>query len=1190
MQQCNFFSIRKIFNEGNLIHSYAFLFVFFLAISACNHPKQNKNIAIPTAQKSVQPEVYLVEKTVTGLLTASQSKTYTNYFSSTQKETSTSIKSGNPDVQLAGYNYTMPNFNMDNGLPLNTILSSYCDPKGFLWLGTDGAGACYFDGTNFKTLGTDNTKSGKHVLCFFTDKQGNLFMGYNGSGFDIYNGYQFKSYGINQRLDDLIINGIYQDDNNVIWICGNHGVYTFQNNQCIKIYYDSLKYISSSTFINNDIWLGIEGGLLKKVNQNEVEDFYFEHEITSLTKTKNNQLIAIDHSGRIWQYNYLNTSIKSTLITDSSKIFQLKYRIKLQANNMLNFSMVANDGSIWLGSHNDGAYVIRENVVQHFTTKNGLAQNKITSITQDSLYNIWLCTYGGGIQCINEKSLYVYTTSEGLSNPEITAISNGSLHHLWLGTKNGLMDYSNNGFLQNISTNPIDTVVDERNSFVTYTDLNGLAGNQVRDLMFTNGNLWVASLTGGLTKLTISDYGSMCVTPFRAINAEAWNNLRIIFVDHKKQYWVGTQGQGLFKFNPDKKQLDKHQKSVPYEQYLFPGDKINQVVFSITEDSQGNIWMGTQKSGLVKFNGNFIDSVTNLNLADKLNTAANLPVPQKCFMAYGTAQGLGNACVFKIVNDSANTIWCATNGGGLSRFDGHSFLNYNTNNGLIDNMVFDAVLHKTGHLIIGTNKGLSAIKGFVKNADAADSLLKFLPLQNTLSNQLLSNCYTPIIENFNKQTGYAIADIANGSMFTNEQGIVYAGSGSNSLIQFNYPPTNKSILPLSVSITDLKINNDLIPWSRIFKGNKSFNNEKTLFANAPLTTHEKETFEKIIFDSLTAFSFLPIGLQLPFQLNNITLYYAAVAPSITSQIKYRYRLNNWQNNWLISTEGNAVTYNNLSEGYYTFLVSAWQANNTWSEPATFSFTVKPPLYRTWWAYLIYFLSAALLLAFFIRQRISKIKLKADFEKQIATVEMKALRSQMNPHFIFNGMQAINNYILTNDAQKSSDYLTRFSKLMRMILENSLHQSVPIDDDMAALKIYLQLEQMRLNNSFQYQINIDKNINTEIATIPPLLLQPFVENAILHGIPKLTDGLILITIQKMNDHLVCCIEDNGSGIIGEAKNEKRKSLAIKITKERLNIIDINKNVITSLNLNNLVDENGNIKGLKVEIILPYEEAF
>jgi len=213
---------------------------------------------------------------------------------------------------------------------------------------------------------------------------------------------------------------------------------------------------------------------------------------------------------------------------------------------------------------------------------------------------------------------------------------------------------------------------------------------------------------------------------------------------------------------------------------------------------------------------------------------------------------------------------------------------------------------------------------------------------------------------------------------------------------------------------------------------------------------------------------------------------------------------------------------------------------------------------------------------------------AEDEKKIASLEMLSLRSQMNPHFIFNCLNSINRFVLRNDTESASNYLTKFSKLMRMVLENSKQVLIPLEEEVKCLELYIQMEQFRCKNSFSYYVKYHDGVNTEEGMIPPLLLQPFVENAIWHGVnPKKGDGRIGIEFFQKEEALYCVIKDNGIGRkkASELKSqlsEHHKSMGLQITKERLAILGENDSKESPVEIEDLYDENENASGTKVTI--------
>ncbi|MFT6868016.1 MAG: tetratricopeptide (TPR) repeat protein [Cyclobacteriaceae bacterium] len=225
----------------------------------------------------------------------------------------------------------------------------------------------------------------------------------------------------------------------------------------------------------------------------------------------------------------------------------------------------------------------------------------------------------------------------------------------------------------------------------------------------------------------------------------------------------------------------------------------------------------------------------------------------------------------------------------------------------------------------------------------------------------------------------------------------------------------------------------------------------------------------------------------------------------------------------------------------------------------------------------------LIIAFFVyRERsIKKNRIQTELEHRF-------LRSQLNPHFIFNALLAIQNFMLKNDGQAAALYLTKFSKLMRQILESSREEFISVEEEIEMLKNYMDIHQLRLQNSFSYTIKIADNIDPETDTIPPMFVQPFVENAIEHGIVNAKEkGLIELSLNKVAGYIHIEIKDNGCGLSGRSSNLKEhNSLATTIIKERMELFNKTLKDQIQLILGEIISENGDILGTKVELKVPF----
>lgn len=235
-----------------------------------------------------------------------------------------------------------------------------------------------------------------------------------------------------------------------------------------------------------------------------------------------------------------------------------------------------------------------------------------------------------------------------------------------------------------------------------------------------------------------------------------------------------------------------------------------------------------------------------------------------------------------------------------------------------------------------------------------------------------------------------------------------------------------------------------------------------------------------------------------------------------------------------------------------------------------------------------FLAAALFYLHYRRQKDHKLKVE---------YELQSLRSQMNPHFIFNALNSIDNFIWKRDPELASEYLIKFSSLMRMTLQNSRLKSIPLAVELEFLELYLELENFRHSERFQYEIFVDPVIDTQNVTIPSMVIQPFVENAILHGLSHKLEGDCLLSIRfsQKDDLIICEVEDNGIGRqqakeIQETKLVGRQSVGIQVTEERVNLLKkITGNKNLKIQITDLINGHREGSGTHVKIILPFEHT-
>jgi Histidine kinase len=251
-------------------------------------------------------------------------------------------------------------------------------------------------------------------------------------------------------------------------------------------------------------------------------------------------------------------------------------------------------------------------------------------------------------------------------------------------------------------------------------------------------------------------------------------------------------------------------------------------------------------------------------------------------------------------------------------------------------------------------------------------------------------------------------------------------------------------------------------------------------------------------------------------------------------------------------------------------------------------------------FIVLLLSLLLIRNTLLKRRNEKLKnenIHRELQHKTSEMEMQALRAQMNPHFIFNCLNSINRFIMKNESRAASDYLTQFSRLIRLVLNNSKKAWIPLEDEIDMLRLYLDMEKLRFRDAFNYDLYCGNGVDPSGLFIPPLLLQPFVENAIWHGLMhKKENGLVTISFNVENDILHCTVIDNGIGRsaaanAGSKSSQAHKSMGIQITRERLALIngELNNEKVV-FNIEDMIDKTGRASGTKVNLSIRFQQNY
>ncbi|MBB3836077.1 ligand-binding sensor domain-containing protein [Runella defluvii] len=389
------------------------------------------------------------------------------------------------------------------------------------------------------------------------------------------------------------------------------------------------------------------------------------------------------------------------------------------------------------------------------------------------------------------------------------------------------------------------------------------------------------------------------------------------------------------------------------------------------------------------------------------------------------------------------------------------------------------------------------------------------------------------------------------------------GLYSNSPVGFYYHPPNELLLGHINHINILKINEV---------------NSKKLLPKIVVSAIEVSGQARALDTSQA------IGLQPHEKILNLQFSTLNFEPS--TENVYQYQLEGFSNDWVNMGNQNTVSFTNLAPKTYTLRVKSGNSFGFWTTtPLKFTITVEPYFTETWWFKLIIALMVGIIVAGLIRWRLNTLQIRNQLELQMSEWKLKALQSQMNPHFLFNSLNSVQNYLLQNRGVEGAKYLSKFSRLVRRIMENSNHQYLRFEEIIETLKMYVEMEAFRFSHEFSYEFNIDEDEDMLDTLLPPMLLQPYVENAIWHGLmPKEGDKKLVISARCEGNYIFCTIQDNGVGRQFAPRREGHISRGQEMTRGIFESLKY-KDKKAKIQVVDLFDVENQAAGTRIEMFIP-----
>lgn len=946
-------------------------------------------------------------------------------------------------------------------------------------------------GQNAKNFTISDGLPGNSIKCLYKDSNGFMWIATE-TGLCTYDGSEFKIIGSEKGLKYNLIWAITEDDKKNIWL-------SVFGNGIAK--YDGKKFIYFST----------KDGLIN----NSVRTMYFSKEYQCMVfgteeglsifngkKFKNFNLKAKNRDNK-FQVNFIS-SYQNDIVFNVS--YENIYKLKIDKNQIdkSTITKIKNPNNQNYSGliHEDNYY--GRNLFGQFEIQN-LKTNQIVNFGKCS--NIWDLTVG------NKNCIYVASWDGNSPNGAILSFENGEL-----------TDLSKN--------------------------LN-LPTSQFWDLFYDKqaNQLWAGSVDQGVFVIDLDKKIQDIKINYGIFKPE----INALYLDEMQNLWIGGNNFLLKKDKNNKTKILSstdiinfiQKKTTPKNNFEFKKTNLiveNQktVVFkTIKGDNFGNTWALTN-FGLLCFNQN-LDIISHV-IKHETTGAFDFISQNKLFLSHAFTDSyivcLNNLNASSIIHykeknirldatrivKSKNKLWIASRSKGLFFYQKDKLISINDLGGFIENNVTDIIEDKNQNLIIGTVNGKVYFSKWKNQKLIHSKILN--PDKDIIGNTIFfirkyedyffigTNKGINIIKNYKlykfinqgenlPQTTYTDASIDT----YNKKLLVSTYKGIISLDLANILKPEKLNSPIIVN--QIKVNGDVV----------SNSNQLTL-------NHNENTIE------------------IQFGSNNI---YSS------KKNYYKYKIVGLTNKWSDLSSQNSLKLFNLKSGKYILIVEGKNiGTNETFEPLTFKITVLPPFWETWWFVGLIVTFFIVVLIIYIRVKIKQIKNKAKLDKRIAETKLQALQSQMNPHFVFNAMNSIQNFVIDNQTDEALKYIGEFSKLIRQTLDFSSKKYVYLNEEIEYLRRYIELENLRKKIKVDVKIKFDESINTYEFEISPMLIQPILENVFIHAFDSKTKNPKLeIEFIMMDNKIFCVVNDNGKGFV----NSNKSSKGLKLVEERIRLLSL-----------------------------------
>ena len=767
---------------------------------------------------------------------------------------------------------------------------------------------------NFSSFGKQQGLNYLGIRSIFEDQAGNLWFGTVGGGVDRYDGKYFTHFTTKEGLPNNFVVSMVEDRSGNLWFGTSGGVCRYDGHDFTN--FTEKEGLSNNAIIPmlkdrfGNIWFGTQGS---GANRYDGHSFTYFTDKEGLPNNTINGMFE-DRAGNLW------FGTNGGVSRYDGKSFTNFTEKEGLPNNSVRVILEDRAGNFWFGT-NGGVSRYDGHSFTHYRVKEGLTHNVVWTILQDRAGNLWFGT-GGGVSRYDGKTFTHFTVKEGLCQNNVFSSLEDRFGNLWFGTFDGGVSRY------------------DGQTFTHFTDKEGLSNNAVFSMVEDNsGNLWFGTTDGGVNR-----YDGKTFAQFTEKEGLPHNMVRSMLKDHNGNLWIGSEGEGISRY--DGKTLTRMTEKDGLSNNLIRGS---------IEDHAGNLWIGTLRGGVTRYDGK---SFTQFTVKEGLSNNVVRCILEDCshnlwfgswgggvtrydghtFTYFTEKGGLPNNAVRSMLEDSGGNIWFGTNGSGVSRYDGQFFTYFTEKEGLSHNDVVSMLEDHNGNIWFGTSSGLSMLSKTKLNA-----LFNKKTQKTLLESDIL-------FKNYTYESGFLGIGCNESAILEAKDGRIWMGANDR-LSVFNPKGVVADTVAPNLVLTGLAIFNEDIPWANLRI--KEPKKQHFMALDTSIMLNNGVPMAGFNFEDVTPWYGLPVNLSLAYNNNYLTFNFTGITSFRPKAVKYQYKLEGFDHNWSNLTNRSEATYGNLSPGRYIFKVKAMNSEGYWSKELSYTFTIRSPWWKMWWAYLFY---------------------------------------------------------------------------------------------------------------------------------------------------------------------------------------------------------------------------------------------